>query len=397
MSEKTYLSSLSYEQQLLICAGRLSFVDFENINYLLDKNINWKQFAKLGAETTLAPLLFKNLSNEKISKKVPTQILQYFKKYYQKVLLDNMKLYDDFNKVAALLISNNTEFIPLKGVFLAETVYKDIALRQMCDMDILVNSSDIEKVKNLLIENNWTSHKAIQNSKFIEKQYPYYCPYKFIKGNSVLELHRHLHKSTYTFKLEIDNFWKRAKKINFLGKEINVFSPTDFLQHLAVHLHIHFYKGSFKLASFADIHEFVIQYKTEIDWELLKSTNKNQNCEEEVSTILHLCKVYFQTEIPDEFFTGKEFIDENSEILFKLLLDNDLEKANIYLKDYNINDSKNIKGSINKFRYLIANVFPSLAYMENKHNTKNKISLSGFYFLRIFESLEKFKSFIKKK
>ena len=71
---------------------------------------------------------------------------------YYKTLYMNIKFYDAYGKILSKFEEHNIQHIPLKGIYLAEWLYKDIGLRLLSDIDLLVKVSDGQKCIQLLME-----------------------------------------------------------------------------------------------------------------------------------------------------------------------------------------------------------------------------------------------------
>lgn len=147
------------------------------------------------------------LELEKISndKGVPSETIKVLEKIYYSNLARNMLLYDELSKVLSAFKTAEIDVIVLKGVFLAEQIYKNIGLRPMSDIDLLVKEKDLQKAK-------------VELNKLM------YYP--------TIIFPTQLHEQFQTLLYEELPFINQGKK--FLLKSIGIFNPGELLIKLTL-------------------------------------------------------------------------------------------------------------------------------------------------------------------
>lgn len=95
--------------------------------------------------------LYHCLKPRNLDRLLPTDILETVRTGYFECAWRNNSLYSDLSKILKALHQENIPVILLKGAHLAQTVYSNIALRPMGDIDILVRKSDLLKTKKQLL------------------------------------------------------------------------------------------------------------------------------------------------------------------------------------------------------------------------------------------------------
>ena len=123
----------------------------EKIISLINQGIDWLKISKVAQVSGLAPLFYKNFQALNLIEYLPEDLIQRFKNKYVKTLFENSKKIKYFELIVSELNKNNIDFIPLKGIYLIPTFYKDFGLRTMCDIDILVRLNDVEKCKDVFL------------------------------------------------------------------------------------------------------------------------------------------------------------------------------------------------------------------------------------------------------
>lgn len=375
------LNSLKKEEQLLLSACQLNSDEetLHKIEVLTAGITDWKYFMERAVGTYTAPLLHKNFSRLSNKNTIPASVLSTLKDNYNNTLAHNIRLYDDFKKVTSFFNQAAINFIPLKGIMLAEVVYKDIGLRHLSDIDILVRNKDVEKAKDIILSMGW-SLMGNRNTTV--------HPYSFVKGNSVLELHDKIYSETQhvgriTFQMNIEDYWSRAVKVAN-GMCLN---PSDLVQHLCIHLIKHFYFYELKITAFCDIKEVIKHYGEQIDWKLLRDSSIKYDCLTEIQKILFLCKKYWGANVSDVILEdNKRGVDKELEKTFLNFFRGNIREIAYNLSYKNIpsiNRIYQVKGLNNKLKYLLHGIFPSRKYIISRYRVKFKWMIYLYYIKRI--------------
>lgn len=386
---------LQPEEKALIFAANPYLNESELIilNELLLEINNWEVFAKQIDESGLASLVYKNfihLSTDVI----PEGIMLNLKKRYINLYINNTQKHKDLENVINLCNKNNLPIIPLKGIPLIHFIYKDLGLRGMSDIDLLVKDEDIEKFKNMLLHNGWEIDTSKEISEFVTQMSDSQHPYTFVKDKTKIELHNKLHSGLSSYQIDLKNYWSNASEIELMNGSVYHLSTVDFLQHLCFHLHNHLInERDIELKHFIDIKVFIKKFELEIDWKKLISTSQLYNCQVEIRDILEICRDYFETTIPDEVFNlleGQSEFDPN--LLFIHYLRNDEEAIEQLVltrhDNYKLTYSK-INGTQNKLKYLFDLFIPPKKFMIERYEIKNKNLIFYFYLKRIFVGITK--------
>lgn len=104
---------------------------------------DWNEVVDAAAYHNLSPLLFKRLKQGGTWTCVPADAWERLRLAYFASANRNRRLYLQLRPLLAGLRTAGIPVIVLKGAYLAEAVYGDIALRPMGDVDLLVPSADL--------------------------------------------------------------------------------------------------------------------------------------------------------------------------------------------------------------------------------------------------------------
>jgi hypothetical protein len=234
------------------------------------------------------------------SQAVPGDILAAFRREYHATALANAVASDDLNHVLAEFEAHGVPVLVLKGAFLSHAVYRNLALRPMGDIDLLVKPQHVQAAHNILSARFGARtlgpvdiSAAAKYSSFLNSFYylpavgaakrwparagpgdraagdaaPHNQPAP-VRGEpgghaqasvrriaSAIHLHWHLVNASYPLdfygrKVDMERVWHESRSYDAEGQRIPGLAP----QHLLIHLCEHALKHSFsELRHLADI------------------------------------------------------------------------------------------------------------------------------------------------
>ena len=377
---------LTIEDKLILAGSKLYLTekDIQYIEDMIPSVTNWNNFTDMVIQNGVGPLIHKNFSLIKNSTLIPEGSLSRFKQTYYRCISRNMVLYEYFRNAVDSFSKVGISVIALKGISLAESIYSDIGLRQMSDIDLLVKKEDIEKCRNLLLDMGY-KYTEVYKSDFIkELDLPKHYPPLVLNGVSI-ELHAKVHFDNPDFSVNIDDYWKRSQPIILSNMSVQSLSIEDNIQYLCLHLNEHFNEGKPQLYSIVDISEVIKKYHSKINWEFFLESCNKYNCSSIVFKYLSLIRKYFDANIPDHILSGNFMpnIDVRTEKLFIYYLHHFRKDFPLGITNQNIEVYRNVKGFRNKTIYLVNDLFPSRKFMYKRYRVKKKYLLFWYYILRL--------------
>ena len=139
--------NLSSEDKLLLYCSRLSISEDikHKIEEILNEALDWDYILDCSIKQGISPLFYWNLRKISNGKDVPYEVMKSLEKIYYSNLARNMILYDELGKILKAFKKAGIDTIVLKGAFLAEEIYKNIGLRPMSDIDLLIKGRGFAK------------------------------------------------------------------------------------------------------------------------------------------------------------------------------------------------------------------------------------------------------------
>jgi hypothetical protein len=251
----------------------------------------WPDIVAMAADHGLAPLLFRRLKAGDARIHVPADVWKWLRLAFFANADRNVCLYRELGPVLRRLRSSGIPVIVLKGAYLAEAVYGDVALRPMSDVDLMVPRADLPRAHTVLLDTGCVR----QQSDDIESRSERTAP-RFSAGVTV-EFHWTIDVPGGRSRLDLAGLWDRARPAMIAGVE--VLAPEDLLLHLCLHAS-HSHGLGFGLRPFCDIAEMIHRFRGEMDWAQVAERAREWRAARYVGLTLHLARSMLDAEVPDE-------------------------------------------------------------------------------------------------
>jgi hypothetical protein len=243
----------------------------------------------------LAPLLFKRLKENEARACVPTDAWERLRLAYFASADRNRRFYLQLRPLLAGLRTAGIPVIVLKGAYLAEAVYGDVALRPMGDVDLMVRSADLPRAQAILLDMA-DVHEQPQDIESLRRK-THHLPRALIRGLTI-EIHWAVASPTGPFRVDAAGLWDRARPATTAGVEVLALSPEDLLVHLC--LHFSRQHGLAWLRLLCDTAETILRFRGEMDWMRVTDRAGEWGASRYVGLTLHLARSMLGTEVPGD-------------------------------------------------------------------------------------------------
>lgn len=356
-------------QNIILLAAKIhpTAEELEALNAQLPLVVDWEEVVRNLIERGVGPLFYSKIKLLSNGKFIPDDAVDKLKQSYYLTLSRGMVMYSVFRKAVETLKTNGIEVIALKGVYLAEMLYGDIALRQFSDIDLLIKEEDGAKSKTMLKKAGFKSSKSLDEVLEVKNNVLHYPP--VILNNVSVELHLRLHKYSESYNIQTDSVWNNSIPTTIQGLELKVPDLIDMLIHVCVHLDKHFIYGDVAFTCFHDIVNLLDVFKDKLEWDKIKVRCTEYKCEAIVFKYLILVNYFYQVSLPDKII--KEYgslISNKDKKLFTKYLGGyrSIFSLPVHLNAINFQDDPK-----NKMRYILAMLFPSKNFMTHTYKIKN--------------------------
>jgi len=227
-------SDAEWRLLLAACSGVPGQEYLESIRAQLRETIRWKELFQLADHHRVLPLLYQGLSPVKDLVHAPE--MQLLERHYQINLHKAMLLSRELIRIADRLSQAGIEFLPYKGLALAQMVYGDIALRQSGDIDLLIRSADLPRTSNALREIGYTPHAPLserQQRAYLKSGYE--CVFDGPAGPHLLEVQWALQPRFYAVDYDLEELFQKAVPVEVAGYAMKTPSFEDLFVILCLH------------------------------------------------------------------------------------------------------------------------------------------------------------------
>jgi len=373
---------------LLTATTHLDDESIESLKMLLKSKPDWQFIKHFSEGQGTAPLLFKVIKKNNLSDFVPEHIYNHLQNIYFQTQTNNILALEQLKRVLAVFNKESIRTVLLKGIASAEFIYKDLGLRPMGDIDIMVESNRLLDAEKILFDLGYYNTEPYKSYKLRTLDIHNHLN-AFINKNIIIELHRDLNSIHHIYRIPNNQIWENINPVSIESEAAYIIKTEKNLQYLSLHTIAHFLDKRIRLNNFTDISELIKIEEKNINWIQFEKECKANNISLPVYRALSLCKTYFNAPVPDDIIGKLQGKGESLENQFTYLLNNQVEKINLKTRTNYFKKIRKIEGVKNKFMYLWAEVFPSKEYIVFTYKLKNKNFYFFYYFVQFFRQVNK--------
>jgi hypothetical protein len=197
-------------------------------------SLRWKILFQLAERHGALPLLYPALSG--IQSMVPADEMRSLAQSYQVNLHKSLFLAREFIRIADSLDAIGVEFLPYKGLTLAEGAYGDMALRQSGDIDLLIRPHDLPRIRKAVhglgYEPHWPLGEA-EEQAYLRSGYE--CAFDCEAGRNLLEVQWAIQPRFYAVDYELGGLFERAILVTVAGRSVKTLCMEDLFIILSLH------------------------------------------------------------------------------------------------------------------------------------------------------------------
>lgn len=198
------------------------------------QSIRWKLLFDRAQQHGVLPMLYQRFSA--LAEPVPADVIAALKQSYQTNLHMAMLLSLELIRIYDHLSDSGFEVLAYKGLALSESIYGDIALRRIGDIDLLIHASDFFRIRDAVRELGFTPHWQIpdgQEAAYLKSGYE--RAFDGAAGPNLLELQWNIQPRFYAVDFDMDGLFRRAVAVPVAGRPMKTPSPEDLFLVLSVH------------------------------------------------------------------------------------------------------------------------------------------------------------------
>jgi hypothetical protein len=295
---RSILDDLSNEYRLLLACARpnLTAPQIEQAHSAIAGGVDWDLLDRHANRHGLSPLLSRNLQLH-FPLEVPDPQQQREKSFQHNV--GNLFLAGALLKILDALRASGIRALAYKGPALAALLYGNITLREMSDLDILIEPGSISAARNLLIEQGYQPAFTLTR-KQEEACLSSDCESEFSDGKVAVDLHWRITPPHLAPRFSFDTLWQRRRDVTIGQNVVPTFSSEDTALVLAVHGGKHLWPRLSWLADFAQ------SLQLNLNWPSIGARAREARAGRMLLLALALAHDIFQVQISTEFSTAIE-------------------------------------------------------------------------------------------
>ncbi len=215
-----------------------------------------ERLAKLAAIEFLTPIFYYNLRNFNLQEY--KEVLPQLKNSYMTNTARNILLLKQIKSLKHQAERNGIDIILLKGSALSISIYNEVGLRPMADVDIFVRQRHVEKIKEFMERDNMHPLFTDINQNWFSTIRSHIVPYQSSDNTLSLEAHTRLFDDRFIHFTETDPFQK-TREIKWDNGSFVILEPYTAFIYVLYHFAIH-HNFSFRLRDMLDLAYMISAY-----------------------------------------------------------------------------------------------------------------------------------------
>ena len=237
-------------------------------NNIDDKKLRWPELTSTACRAGLAGILLEAIERHDWS--VELLQLQQLRWQASQIERTNRQMLRCLSRTAIAFHDCEVEVLLLKGAALNLTLYKQLHLRPMSDLDLLVHPAHLPRAMTALEQSGFRRGAELVREDFFPHFY-YATEFLSESPSSVrVDLHaRPFRPLRYAQTVPDDAFWDRTRVVDMGGASLHVAADEEQFVHLATHSACH---GHSRLLWLYDLCRLIDVCGPNLDWERIVAT-----------------------------------------------------------------------------------------------------------------------------
>ena len=368
------------EDQFIINTAktRLNEKNRDNIKNLCQNNLNWNKIVEKSSRHEVDSLIYYSLKEHNLTHLVPESVLSSLKTSLYANLLNNSLLLNVINNISEII---QDKIILLKGCDLIQTLYPNIAVRFMSDIDILVEKEKAKEIWNKLRDHGFLiaghpfKSKLHEDQRLCENLFENNQLPPLLWDTHTVEIHWTISKNVNHHKLSEEAMLGAVPIVP--GGNVYRFSTVFSFIHLCIHFLQHLSLSGCYLRHLCDLNEWLTTNGTNENWETIRKLSLEFNIHEIVAIAMSYTFSFFKTDVPSDFLdpTYVSAIQMNLDSLIMPVKGVVTAKPSQSYREKLIR----IRTPGNKIIFLLRTAVPTCKWIRKKYNCNTRLGIITAY------------------
>lgn len=257
------------------------------------EGIDWGYLLSMAARHGVTPLVYCHLQ-DLCPEVVPTSWLTLLRERFHRNAQRNLWLASELVQILAAFEANRVPAIAYKGPVLAAAIYGNLALREFCDLDVLIPHGHLPEAREILSALGYWSpfDRAAAGRAAVGSPGQY--QFSSADGEKLLELHTEITLRYFPKAIDLERIAARAQPVSIGGRTVRTASPEDLLLLLCVHGAKDFW---IQLKWICDVGE-ILRCSADLNWSAVWHEAQRLGCRRMVLLGLRLAHELLATPLP---------------------------------------------------------------------------------------------------
>lgn len=289
----------SPEMEVLLCCARSRMDEpaRERLGTLLERDLDWQHLMRTSELHGVTPLLYSSLFSA-ADERVPPSVLAKLKFLSVDTIARNTYLTDALLEVLSLFSDHDIAAVPIKGPVLAATAYRNPALRQFGDLDIMVRRRDVQRAVQVLKDAGYRpaskSPRPQPLADILRSRVRKDAGFMREDNAVFVEIHWAFLPEARSFLLSPEEAWRSCADVSVAGTNV----PSFAVEHVLLFLCAHGAKHAWtRLKWICDVAELIRAHEA-LDWDRVVRDAQRLRSERLLRTGLLLASELLGAELP---------------------------------------------------------------------------------------------------
>lgn len=339
---------------------------------------DWETIVEDAVAQRLAPILFHWLDHSPHQLLLPGHSHQRLHRHILQQAAWNLLLTEELHRILVACETRHIRCLPIRGPLFAAQLYGESAVRQMDDLDLLVQHDDLPALKEIFDQLGYAAHE--QRPGFLEA-FSYSLEFYHPRHGVIVEPHWTLAYPPFVTAAPMEPVWARTERRRILGIETSTLCHADLLLHLCLHL---LHKGTqAPLLWYYEIDRLIRQNKDSLNWNTVVDQAREMGLAGLIAEVLATIAYHFHSPMPRSILNRLRTPSRNG------ALRSPAPVREWMLTHSSLNGREefallcSLPGLRSKLAYAAALLFPSPRYMAQRYALSGPLDLPRAYLGRI--------------
>jgi hypothetical protein len=342
---------------------------------------DWEFLLAQARSQGVAPLIYWKLSKSGNFSSIPEAVRNTLRTLYAATWMTNQRIFKELEILTQRFNEAGIPVVILKGACFALTIYPDIGLRPMGDLDLLVPGPKLAKAVGIARELGYVDAEQEATPGLNDLLSHHTCLQKLGSPACILEIHDSLvAEKAFVFAVSMDWFWEQTQALSSPSQKkyenLLMLTPTAQVLFAAAHAMLQHGGEDAPLRWFYDLDLLIRFYQEDIDWEMLLTQARYFEWGSALSAAFVQTIANFNTPVPDKVRANLAGLSDRHTKLVERL---QTRPATHTLAEFQ--RLRSLAGCA-RFRLLMALIAPSPAYMRWRYKLKSSWALPAWYMAR---------------